>query len=148
MSGQGHLAVKGYRHRNQRGGRGVGTWKMRVPRKVSCRRLYRAGMYMLATRLDSAVFTNWATNSFRVRLLISALTVWCLRSTLEDNCRVRKTRNLLLCLCTMPSNKLTVVGSKHVLRSFPYAVRGMFAVRLDQQHHMAATCGSRASRMI
>ena len=64
-------------------------------------------MYMLATRLDSAVFTNWATNSLIVRLLISALTVWCLCSTsqLEDNCRARKTRNLLSCLRTMPSHK-------------------------------------------
>ena len=55
-----------------------GTWKMRVPRKVSCRRLYRAGMYMLATRLERAVLTNWAMKSLSVRLLFSALTVWCL----------------------------------------------------------------------
>ncbi len=51
---------------------------MSVPRKVSCRRLYKAGMYMLATRLERAVLTNWAMKSFSVRLLFSALTVWCL----------------------------------------------------------------------
>ena len=41
-----------------RGWQQESTWKMRVPRKESCRRLYRAGMYMLATRLDRAVLTN------------------------------------------------------------------------------------------
>lgn len=51
---------------------------MSVPRTVSCRRLYRAGMYMLATRVERAVLTNWAMKSLSVRLLFSALTVWCL----------------------------------------------------------------------